>query len=442
MVKPLGPLLASLEGYLGASILGDGRIALLVEPAMLTREVSCRPALTGPSARRDPDGRAEAPKVLVVEDSFTVRELQRSILEAAGYSVVTARDGRDALAVLDRDAAIVARHHRPRDARAGRDRAHPGDPRRTPRARRCRSSSSPRGPPRKTGSAGSRRARTPTWPSGASISRLCSRPSNASSAGDEVTPLRVLICEDSATFASALRRTLEFDADITVVAVCSTAEEAISALPRTAPDLVTMDVALPGMGGIDAVGTDHGLPAAADPRAVRPGRPGNRPAGGGAGRRGARRARQGRPRPARPGRPFGGRTPAPDKGAQPRTRDPPSERPARRPLRRASSGPPRLRDRHLRVSWRSPGADAPARRAARRLPDPDPGRAAHRRRFHRRPGPLAGPDRRRARRHRRGRRGGRRRGLVRAGGRAPHAGCLRAAGPRPAHRCGTLPPVR
>ena len=37
------------------------------------------------------------PKVLVVEDSFTVRELQRSILEAAGYPVVTARDGREAL---------------------------------------------------------------------------------------------------------------------------------------------------------------------------------------------------------------------------------------------------------------------------------------------------------------------------------------------------------
>ncbi len=118
VVKPLGPLLASLEGYLGASILGDGRIALLVEPAMLTRRSHAVPALTGPSAPdgraadgrapdgRAADGRAEAPKVLVVEDSFTVRELQRSILEAAGYSVVTARDGRDALAVLDRDAGV------------------------------------------------------------------------------------------------------------------------------------------------------------------------------------------------------------------------------------------------------------------------------------------------------------------------------------------------
>ena len=158
-----------------------------------------------------------------------------------------------------------------------------------------------------------------------------------------MTTLRVLICEDSATYATALRRTLEHDRDITVVAVCSTAEEAISALPRAAPDLVTMDVALPGMDGIDAVGKIMGSRPTADPRAVRPVGPGT-----------------GLPAAAlaagaldvlakddldllRPGRPVGGRTPAPDKGAQPRTRDPPSERPARRPAppgQFRAAGPP------------------------------------------------------------------------------------------------------
>jgi two-component system chemotaxis sensor kinase CheA len=103
VVKPLGPLLAGLEGYLGASILGDGRIALLIEPAMLTRKP---PGVPGPPGPGGTGGPAAATKILVVEDSFTVRELQRSILEAAGYSVATAHDGRDALAVLDRDAAI------------------------------------------------------------------------------------------------------------------------------------------------------------------------------------------------------------------------------------------------------------------------------------------------------------------------------------------------
>jgi two-component system chemotaxis sensor kinase CheA len=104
VIKPLGPLLAGVEGYLGAAILGDGRIALLVEPTMLSRESRHIPETAAPSAVA---GSATAPKVLVVEDSFTVRELQRSILEAAGYPVTTARDGRDALGVLGRDSEIA-----------------------------------------------------------------------------------------------------------------------------------------------------------------------------------------------------------------------------------------------------------------------------------------------------------------------------------------------
>jgi len=106
VVKPLGPLLETVSGYLGAAILGDGRIALLLDPSSLVRE-------PGRAARRRPEvapspigGNIQAPKVLVVEDSFTVRELQRSILEAAGYRVETARDGRDALDRLNRDPGI------------------------------------------------------------------------------------------------------------------------------------------------------------------------------------------------------------------------------------------------------------------------------------------------------------------------------------------------
>lgn len=108
VVKPLGALLDHVGGYLGAAILGDGRIALLIEPAMLTRvpQRARGPAVPEQAAREGP-GRAAAPRILVVEDSFTVRELQRSILEAAGYPVVTARDGRDALMILGRDPEIA-----------------------------------------------------------------------------------------------------------------------------------------------------------------------------------------------------------------------------------------------------------------------------------------------------------------------------------------------
>jgi two-component system chemotaxis sensor kinase CheA len=101
LVKTLGPLLAGVPGYLGAAVLGDGRVALIADPAQLVS----RPAESGLRAPAPAEERG-APKVLVVDDQFTVRELQRSILEAAGYRVETARDGREARELLTDDGDI------------------------------------------------------------------------------------------------------------------------------------------------------------------------------------------------------------------------------------------------------------------------------------------------------------------------------------------------
>jgi CheY-like chemotaxis protein len=46
-------------------------------------------------------------RVLVVDDSRTVRELHRRALEAAGFEVSVARDGIDALMQLSRDGSIA-----------------------------------------------------------------------------------------------------------------------------------------------------------------------------------------------------------------------------------------------------------------------------------------------------------------------------------------------
>lgn len=64
---------------------------------------------------------------------------------------------------------------------------------------------------------------------------------------------RVLICEDSRTYAAALQRVIEHDGELDVVGVARSAEDAIAAVGRLTPDLVTMDIELPGMSGLEAV---------------------------------------------------------------------------------------------------------------------------------------------------------------------------------------------
>jgi two-component system, chemotaxis family, protein-glutamate methylesterase/glutaminase len=63
---------------------------------------------------------------------------------------------------------------------------------------------------------------------------------------------RVLVCEDSATYAHALIQFLERNGEFVVVGVCASGEEALENTSRLAPDLVTMDLELPGMGGLRA----------------------------------------------------------------------------------------------------------------------------------------------------------------------------------------------
>ena len=101
LVKPLGRLLAQAAGYLGTALVGEGRIALILDPAYLVPRAQDQPARRQPAVE-DPSPAAARPtrRVLVVDDQFTAREIQRSILEAAGYDVVTARDGREAWGVL------------------------------------------------------------------------------------------------------------------------------------------------------------------------------------------------------------------------------------------------------------------------------------------------------------------------------------------------------
>ena len=66
-------------------------------------------------------------------------------------------------------------------------------------------------------------------------------------------PVRVAICDDSRAFAEGLRRFLETDRGLEVVLVASCAEDLLGELPLVRPELITLDLELPGIDGVEAI---------------------------------------------------------------------------------------------------------------------------------------------------------------------------------------------
>ena len=96
VVKPVGPQIASIRGISGATILGDGRIVIILDMGTLVRsEWRARAAVDGTRPVRD-----ERIIALVVDDSITVRRVTQRLLERNGMRVMTAKDGAEALAML------------------------------------------------------------------------------------------------------------------------------------------------------------------------------------------------------------------------------------------------------------------------------------------------------------------------------------------------------
>ena len=103
VVKDLGPFLGRLPLVTGATIDGDGSVVCLVDLRELAAESASPSAVRTPVQEETPTGRKA--RVLVVEDSVGVRELERVILEGAGYDVTTAVDGLDGASRLTGDPA-------------------------------------------------------------------------------------------------------------------------------------------------------------------------------------------------------------------------------------------------------------------------------------------------------------------------------------------------
>jgi chemosensory pili system protein ChpA (sensor histidine kinase/response regulator) len=96
VVKSLGPQISGIRGIAGATILGDGRIVVILDMGSLVRsEWRARPTDTTVLEQRD-----RRTFALVVDDSITVRRVTQRLLERNGMRVLTAKDGVDAVSLL------------------------------------------------------------------------------------------------------------------------------------------------------------------------------------------------------------------------------------------------------------------------------------------------------------------------------------------------------
>lgn len=103
VVKPLARYFPKLEGIVGATILGDGSVVPVLDlPELLRAPLSGQAA----SSRVEAAGPAAAPQpkrhlALVVDDSLSARRALAQAVEDAGFQVRTARDGLEAVAIME-----------------------------------------------------------------------------------------------------------------------------------------------------------------------------------------------------------------------------------------------------------------------------------------------------------------------------------------------------
>ncbi|WP_313241909.1 Hpt domain-containing protein [Stutzerimonas nitrititolerans] len=106
VVKSLGPQFATVPGISGATILGDGRVVVILD-LLATIRVLHAHLLTQQQtphlldSAEDGDVEVDRPTlVMVVDDSVTVRKVTSRLLERNGMNVLTAKDGVDAITQL------------------------------------------------------------------------------------------------------------------------------------------------------------------------------------------------------------------------------------------------------------------------------------------------------------------------------------------------------
>jgi chemosensory pili system protein ChpA (sensor histidine kinase/response regulator) len=105
VIKTLGSHLRQVRGVTGATLMGDGSVVLILNPAELTGESSTGTGRTWNAPNR-PVTRSEALNVMIVDDSPSVRRVISNLVKNAGWQPTTAKDGLDALQIIQQGATL------------------------------------------------------------------------------------------------------------------------------------------------------------------------------------------------------------------------------------------------------------------------------------------------------------------------------------------------
>jgi len=101
VMKPIGVQLARVPGIVGATVAGDGSIVLIINPVQLAnREVLAVGSVVVKATKAKAPKTVAKRRILVVDDSLTMRKVLGRLLEREGFEVLVAKDGMDAMQML------------------------------------------------------------------------------------------------------------------------------------------------------------------------------------------------------------------------------------------------------------------------------------------------------------------------------------------------------
>jgi chemosensory pili system protein ChpA (sensor histidine kinase/response regulator) len=101
-IKSLPTFLEGAGPFAGATVSGEGRVILLLDPLRLVGSFRSGRVVSSRSEGTVVRGGQAARRVLLVDDSISVRKVVGAMLERGGFSVITASDGVEALEALAR----------------------------------------------------------------------------------------------------------------------------------------------------------------------------------------------------------------------------------------------------------------------------------------------------------------------------------------------------